>query len=87
MEPGSRLAQSMLGGGTRWTTFAVPWGVVNNPLPLVVVTLIEVNSTSLCQLSECLLCCRWTAPSPLPATENKLEILILRAASHASSLI
>ena len=35
----------MLGGGTL-NYFAVPWAVVNNPLPLVVVTAIEVCFTS-----------------------------------------
>ena len=32
----------MLNGGTL-NYFAVPWGIINNPLPLVVVTLIEVG--------------------------------------------
>ena len=32
----------MLNGGTL-NYFAVPWGVVNNPLPLVAVTVIEVG--------------------------------------------
>ena len=32
----------MLNGGTL-NYFAVPWGVINNPLPLVLVTLIEVG--------------------------------------------
>lgn len=31
----------MLNGGTL-NYFAVPWGVIGNPLPLVVITLIEV---------------------------------------------
>ena len=33
----------MLGGGTL-NYFAVPWAVVNNPLPLAAVTLIEVRA-------------------------------------------
>ena len=32
----------MLNGGTL-NYFAVPWGILNNPLPLVLVTLIEVG--------------------------------------------
>jgi light-harvesting complex II chlorophyll a/b binding protein 5 len=33
---------AMLDGGTL-NYFAVPWGIINNPLPLVLITLIEVG--------------------------------------------
>lgn len=42
----------MLNGGTL-NYFAVPWGIINNPLPLVVVTLIEVGLLGAAEKYRC----------------------------------
>ena len=42
----------MLNGGTL-NYFAVPWGVINNPLPLVLVTLIEVGLLGAVETYRC----------------------------------
>ncbi len=46
----------MLNGGTL-NYFAVPWGIINNPLPLVVVTLIEVGLLGAAENHRCAQCC------------------------------
>ena len=46
----------MLNGGTL-NYFAVPWGIINNPLPLVVVTLIEVGLLGAAENYRCAQCC------------------------------
>ena len=45
----------MLNGGTL-NYFAVPWGIINNPLPLVVVTLIEVGLLGAAENYRCAWC-------------------------------
>ncbi len=42
----------MLNGGTL-NYFAVPWGVIGNPLPLVLVTLIEVGLLGAVETYRC----------------------------------
>ena len=44
----------MLNGGTL-NYFAVPWGVINNPLPLILVTLIEVGLLGAAETYRCVL--------------------------------
>lgn len=50
----------MLGGQTL-NYFAVPWAVVNNPLPLVVVTAIEVVLLGAVEKYRCALLLPWAA--------------------------
>ena len=45
----------MLNGGTL-NYFAVPWGVINNPLPLILVTLIEVGLLGAVETYRCAVC-------------------------------
>ena len=45
----------MLNGGTL-NYFAVPWGVINNPLPLILVTLIEVGLLGAVETYRCVPC-------------------------------
>ena len=53
----------MLNGGTL-NYFAVPWGIINNPLPLFLVTGIEVVLLGAAEKYRC--ACRATSYSCLP---------------------
>ena len=50
----------MLNGGTL-NYFAVPWGIINNPLPLFLVTIIEVGLLGAAEKYRC--ACRVTRSS------------------------
>ena len=55
----------MLNGGTL-NYFAVPWGIINNPLPLFLVTVIEVVLLGAAEKYRC--ACQFTLSyEPLPA--------------------
>ncbi len=55
----------MLNGGTL-NYFAVPWGIINNPLPLFLVTVIEVVLLGAAEKYRC--ACQLTLSyGPLPA--------------------
>ena len=76
----------MLNGGTL-NYFAVPWGIINNPLPLFLVTVIEVVLLGAAEKYRC--ACQVTphlsAFLPVPLRPEGLLELILSHTSDSCS--